>query len=69
MCAFNYANNEQKGRPYEQGGSCSKCPQGYNCFRRQCSHKSRNQSLPTLGGIHADASATTDGRTYVSILV
>uniref|UniRef100_A0A5K3G132 SCP domain-containing protein n=1 Tax=Mesocestoides corti TaxID=53468 RepID=A0A5K3G132_MESCO len=35
-CFYTPGDVYQTGRPYEQGRSCSKCPQGSGCFQNQC---------------------------------
>uniref|UniRef100_A0A5K3F0Y1 SCP domain-containing protein n=1 Tax=Mesocestoides corti TaxID=53468 RepID=A0A5K3F0Y1_MESCO len=36
-CAFNNADNRQRGLPYVRGASCSECPENYSCVHKQCS--------------------------------
>uniref|UniRef100_A0A5K3F0X2 SCP domain-containing protein n=1 Tax=Mesocestoides corti TaxID=53468 RepID=A0A5K3F0X2_MESCO len=44
-CAFNNAGMQlrPRGRPYESGQSCSKCPSNYTCVHKQCSAMSTQQ--------------------------
>uniref|UniRef100_A0A5K3FT92 SCP domain-containing protein n=1 Tax=Mesocestoides corti TaxID=53468 RepID=A0A5K3FT92_MESCO len=39
MCFYTPGDFHQAGRPYEQGSSCSKCPQGSGCMQNQCNAK------------------------------
>uniref|UniRef100_A0A5K3FXN1 SCP domain-containing protein n=1 Tax=Mesocestoides corti TaxID=53468 RepID=A0A5K3FXN1_MESCO len=39
MCFYTPGDVHQAGRPYEQGSSCSKCPQGSGCMQNQCNAK------------------------------
>uniref|UniRef100_A0A5K3FI94 SCP domain-containing protein n=1 Tax=Mesocestoides corti TaxID=53468 RepID=A0A5K3FI94_MESCO len=36
MCLYRPAHNWPRERPYATGVSCSKCPEGYECYRNQC---------------------------------
>ncbi|KAL5102803.1 Cysteine-rich secretory protein LCCL domain-containing 2 [Taenia crassiceps] len=36
VCQYRPKGNKQGKRPYRQGRSCSKCPEGHSCYRNQC---------------------------------
>uniref|UniRef100_A0A5K3EYW4 SCP domain-containing protein n=1 Tax=Mesocestoides corti TaxID=53468 RepID=A0A5K3EYW4_MESCO len=40
ICAYRPSALVFKSRPYVEGRSCSKCPRGYNCHRKQCRKES-----------------------------
>uniref|UniRef100_A0A5K3F603 SCP domain-containing protein n=1 Tax=Mesocestoides corti TaxID=53468 RepID=A0A5K3F603_MESCO len=58
-CAFNNADNRQRGLPYVSGKSCSKCPTDYYCVHNQCSVK----SSPQPGSSTSTLSSTTPSST------
>uniref|UniRef100_A0A5K3EFP4 SCP domain-containing protein n=1 Tax=Mesocestoides corti TaxID=53468 RepID=A0A5K3EFP4_MESCO len=45
VCLYRPGEEFPTGLPYENGVSCSKCPEGYVCERKQCTKQSATKSI------------------------
>uniref|UniRef100_A0A5K3FX98 SCP domain-containing protein n=1 Tax=Mesocestoides corti TaxID=53468 RepID=A0A5K3FX98_MESCO len=44
VCIYKPGEFDPQDRPYEKGQSCTKCPNGFACYRNQCKNSSTTVS-------------------------
>uniref|UniRef100_A0A5K3FIA1 SCP domain-containing protein n=1 Tax=Mesocestoides corti TaxID=53468 RepID=A0A5K3FIA1_MESCO len=49
VCLYKPGEFEPEDRPYEKGQSCTKCPNGFACYRNQC--KSTSSAVTTTSSV------------------
>uniref|UniRef100_A0A5K3EFL7 SCP domain-containing protein n=1 Tax=Mesocestoides corti TaxID=53468 RepID=A0A5K3EFL7_MESCO len=61
VCLYRPGKEFPATLPYESGVSCSKCPEGYVCERKQCTKQSTTTSIPAAKTTEASRSLTAGG--------
>uniref|UniRef100_A0A5K3FYX2 SCP domain-containing protein n=1 Tax=Mesocestoides corti TaxID=53468 RepID=A0A5K3FYX2_MESCO len=68
VCIYKPGDFSPEGSPYEKGENCTKCPTGFDCYRKQC--RNTLTTLPTTSPATTTSTLpTTSSATITSTLL